>query len=219
VSEARGLSRERIVRAAVAMIERDGVDAVSMRRLAGELGVGTMSLYNHVPNKAALLDAIAEFILGDMEFAADPRRDWRDQTRGLCRGFREIARRYPRSVLVVITRQPRSAVGLRPVEVALAAVRKAGFEGEVAVRLVRTFVSFVLGSLVNEVGVAEAGGLDVPDLDAHAAALEQAGYHHVRELLPVLTRHDHERDFEFGMELLISAMEALARDHGEQPRS
>lgn len=211
MSEARGgLSRERIVRAAVAMIERDGVDSVSMRRLAAELGVATMSLYNHVPNKAALLDDIAEFILTDMQFAADPGADWREQTRALCRSFREIARRFPRSVLVVITRQPRSAVGLRPVEIALAATREAGFDGQVAVRLVRTFVSFVLGSLVNEVGVAEASGQDVPDLTAHAAALDQAGYHNVRDLLPVLTRHDHQADFEFGLELLIGAMEALA---------
>ena len=208
MTEARGgLSRERIVRAAVGMIERDGVDAVSMRRLAAELGVGTMSLYNHVPNKAALLDDIAEYVLTDMEFAADPDADWRDQTRALCHTFRDVARRYPRSVLVVITRQPRSAVGLRPVEVALAAARKAGFDGEMAVRLVRTFVSFVLGSLVNEVGVADAGEVDVSDL---AAALDRAGLTNVRDLLPVLTRHDHQRDFEFGVELLISAMAALA---------
>jgi AcrR family transcriptional regulator len=214
VTEARGgLSRERIVRAAVALIERDGIDAVSMRRLAAELAVGTMSLYNHVPNKAALLDAIAEFIMADIEFATDPDADWQDQTRALAHTFRGIARRYPRSVLVVITRQPKSTVGLHPVEIALAAVRKGGFEGQVAVRLVRTFVSFVLGSLINEVGVAEAAGagVDAPDKAELAEALSRAGYLNVRDLLPVLAEHDHDSDFEFGLELLISAVQALPR--------
>ncbi|GLW11840.1 hypothetical protein Misp01_69680 [Microtetraspora sp. NBRC 13810] len=54
------LSRSRIVNAAVGLIEREGADAVSMRRIAGELRVGVMSLYNHVPSKAALLDGVAE---------------------------------------------------------------------------------------------------------------------------------------------------------------
>jgi AcrR family transcriptional regulator len=208
-----GLSRERIVRAAVELIERDGSDAVSMRRVAAALGVGTMSLYNHVPNKAALLDGVAEFIMADMAFAADPEAAWQDQTRALARTFRGISLRYPRSVLLVTTRQPRSTVGLRPVEIALAALRTAGFEDRTAVRLVRTFVAFVLGSLVHQVGVAEAGaaGLDSTESAELVRAIEESGYRHVRDLLPVLAEHDHDGDFEFGLELLIGAMEALRR--------
>jgi AcrR family transcriptional regulator len=208
------LSRQRIIRAAVELIERDGSDAVSMRRVAAALGVGTMSLYNHVPNKAALLDGVAEFIMADMAFAADPDAAWQDQTRALARTFRDIALRYPRSVLVVTTRQPRSTVGLQPVEIALAAVRKAGFDDRVAVRLVRTFVGFILGSLIHQVSVAEAGtaGLDAVDKATLVAALEQAEYTNVRDLLPVLAEHDHVGDFEFGLELLIGAMESLPRD-------
>lgn len=209
------LSRERIVRAAVRLIERDGADAVSMRRVAAELGVGTMSLYNHVPNKAALLDGVAEFIMADMAFAADPDDDWRDQARALARRFREIAGRYPRSVLVVITRQPRSSVGLLPVELALAAVRQAGFDDRVAVRLVRTFVSFILGHLVHQASVAQRtepeGRAELID------ALERAHYTNVRDLLPMLSEHDHHGDFEFGLELLIGAMEALPRSGPRGP--
>jgi AcrR family transcriptional regulator len=208
-----GLNRERIVRAAVELIERDGSDAVSMRRVAAALGVGTMSLYNHVPNKAALLDGVAELIMADMAFAADPGAAWQDQTRALARTFRGISLRYPRSVLLVTTRQPRSTVGLRPVEIALAALRTAGFDDRTAVRLVRTFVAFVLGSLVHQVGVAEAGaaGLDATEGAELVRAIEEAGYRHVRDLLPVLAEHDHDGDFEFGLELLIGAMEALRR--------
>ncbi|HZZ48688.1 MAG TPA: TetR/AcrR family transcriptional regulator C-terminal domain-containing protein [Pseudonocardia sp.] len=202
------LNAERIVSAAVEIIERDGADALSMRRVASELGVATMSLYNHVENKAALLDAAADWILRDMRFAADPDSDWRDQARQLARTFRDIARRYPRSVSVVITRQPRSITGLHTVELVLAALRKAGFEGITAVRVLRTFEAFILGSLVREAGVADQ---PPPKLEWFAGELEEAGLVNTRAFLPELVLRDSEGDFEFGLELLISAVGALPR--------
>ena len=144
------LTRERIVSAAVELVEREGEDALSMRRIAAELGYGVMSLYNHVPNKAALLDAIAEYVMADLQFAAVPQADWRDQARALVRTFREVSRRYPRSVNVVIMRQLNSHAGLRPLELALATARAAGFDGVTAVRVMRTFVAYALGTVVND---------------------------------------------------------------------
>lgn len=219
--------------ACVALIERDGADAVSMRRVAAELGAAPMSLYNHVPNKAALLDAVAEHIMSEMDLdlgpssfptasdgandtpadsAAEP--DWCDQARALARNFRAVARRYPRSVLLVITRQPRSTVGLRPVELALGVVRRAGFDDQTAVRLVRTTVSFVIGSLMHEAGVDElAEQPSGPALDAFASTLDEAHYAQVRAVLPMLVQHDHDADFEFGLELLVGAMQTLWHSH------
>jgi AcrR family transcriptional regulator len=210
------------VLACVALIERDGADAVSMRRVAAELGAAPMSLYNHVPNKAALLDAVAEHIMSEMDLdlgacsdadaGAEP--DWCDQARALARYFRAVARRYPRSVLLVITRQPRSTVGLRPVELALGVVRRAGFDDQTAVRLVRTTVSFVIGSLMHEAGVDQlAEQPSGPDLAAFASSLDEAHYAQVRAVLPMLVQHDHDADFEFGLELLIGAMQTLWTNH------
>jgi AcrR family transcriptional regulator len=227
------LSRERIVLACVDLIERDGADAVSMRRVAAELGAAPMSLYNHVPNKATLLDAVAEHIMSEMDLdlggggthgradangnadggAGDP--DWCDQARALARNFRAVARRYPRSVLLVITRQPRSTVGLRPVELALGVVRRAGFDDQTSVRLVRTVVSFVIGSLMHEAGVDQlAEQPRAPDLAAFAASLDEAHYAQVRAVLPMLIQHDHDAEFEFGLELLIGAMQTLWNNRG-----
>lgn len=202
------LNSERIVSAAVEIIERDGVDALSMRRVASELSVATMSLYNHVENKAALLDSVAEWILSDMRFAADPNSDWRDQARQLARTFRDIARRYPRSVSVVIGRQPRSITGLRTVELVLAAIRKAGFDGIAAVRVLRTFEAYILGSLVREAGVPDQ---PPAKLEWFAGELEEAGLTNTCALLPELAGRDSEGDFDFGLELLISAVAALPR--------
>jgi AcrR family transcriptional regulator len=205
------LSRELIVRTAVELIERDGIEAVSMRRLAAELGTGAMSLYNHVPNKAALLDAIAEYILADLEFAADPAVDWREAARSMARGFREVAHRYPRCVMVVVSRQPNSTAGMRPVELALATARAAGFDGRDAVRVMRAVVNYVLGCLVHEAGQTEARSASDSRPLVDPAALDAAGMVNVRELLPALAEHDFEADFEFGLELLVSALDALAR--------
>lgn len=198
------LSRERIVRAAVALIERDGPEGVSMRRIAAEVGAGVMSLYNHVPSKAALLDAVAEHILLDLEFAADPDADWPDQARALMRNFWAVGHRYPRSVMLVVSRQPHTAAGLLPVERALATARAAGFEGRAAVLVMRAFVNFALGCLVHEAGRAGQGA--APGIEGLPDTLVN-----VRELLPELTAHDPEAEFEFGLELLISAMGALHR--------
>ena len=205
------LSRDLIVRTAVTLIERDGIGAVSMRRLAAELGTGAMSLYNHVPSKAALLDAVAEHILDGMDLDADPAADWREAARTLARGFRQVAIRYPRSVTVVVSRQSNSTTTLRPTELALATVRAAGFDGRTAVRAMRAVVNYVLGCLVHEAGRTEASWSAEGHRHLDDAELAAAGLPNVRELLPALAEHDSEADFEFGLELLISALDGLPR--------
>jgi AcrR family transcriptional regulator len=205
------LSRERIVRTAVDLIERQGIDAVSMRRLATELGAGAMSLYNHVPNKAALLDAVADYVLSDMELSVDPMTDWREAARSLARSFREVAHRYPRCVSVVVSRQPNTTAGLRPVELALETVQAAGFHGRAAVRAMRAVVNYILGCLLQESTLTEARWASEGHPLVNEAALDAAGLVHVRELLPALAEHDSEADFEFGLELLIGALDALPR--------
>src|SRR5919197_155923 len=94
----RTLTRDRIVRAATDLIERQGADALSMRRVAAELGVAVMSLYNHVPSKDALLDAVAERILAGMNVPSDPAMHWTERARSLVRAFRQVAHDFPRSV-------------------------------------------------------------------------------------------------------------------------
>lgn len=198
------LSRERIVRTTVELIERDGPDEVSMRRIANEVGAGVMSLYNHVPSKSALLDAVAEHILLDLEFATDQDAPWPDQARALMRNLRAIGRRYPRSVMLVVSRLPGSPAGLVPVERALATARAAGFEGRAAVNVMRAFVNFALGCLVHE--ASRAAHAPTPGIDRLPPTLVN-----VRALLPELSAYDAEAEFEFGMEMLIDAMAALHR--------
>ncbi|MFI7421402.1 TetR/AcrR family transcriptional regulator [Nonomuraea sp. NPDC049684] len=199
------LSRPRIVAAAIDLIEREGADAVSMRRIAAELGVGVMSLYNHVPNKDALLNGVAESVLSGIEFTDDPDAHWTDRVRAQARAFRQIAHHHPRSTMVVVSRQLHSHAGLLPVERALATLRGAGFDGPDAVRMLRMFIAFIVGSLLREVGVTPTFA-PVHSRTVEAAEVDPALFPEVSALAPLLAECDHEEEFEFGVELLIQAI-------------
>jgi AcrR family transcriptional regulator len=211
------LTRERIVAAAIELIEREGVDAVSMRRIAAELGSGVMSLYNHVPSKDALLDGVAEQVMSGIDFSSEPGASWEDQVRAQARAFRQIARAHPRCTMVVVSRPNASATGLRPIEHALATLRGAGFAGDEAVRIVRAFVAYIVGSLLREVGVAPSVAQsqhqpvrqpgDGPPIRQHR--LDPAEFPQVTSLAAELMHKDHDADFEFGLDLLVRAVADL----------
>lgn len=208
------LTRKGIVAAAMELIERDGVEAVSMRRLATELGCGVMSLYNHVPSKSALLDGVADAVVSGIEITSVPGAGWQEQVRAQARAFRQMARAHPRCTMVVVSRPPSSASMVRPVEHALATLREAGFGGHDAVQIVRAFVAYILGSLLREVGVV-AG---LPDGDGETAGarrpqLRPAEFPQLTELSAELGTQDPDADFEFGLDLLVHAISALHPAH------
>ncbi len=138
------LTRERIIAAAVEVIEREGVTAISMRRIAAELGCAVMSLYNYVPSKDALLDDVAEFVMSGIEVNVAADTPWQDQVRAQARAFRQIARAHPRCTMVVVSRPVSSAAAIRPFEQALATLIGAGFGGAEAIKIVRAFVAYIL---------------------------------------------------------------------------
>jgi len=210
------LTRERIVTAAVELIEQEGADAVSMRRIAAELGSGVMSLYNHVPSKAVLLDAVAERVLSGIDYTIEPGVGWEDQVRAQARAFRQIARAYPRCTMVVVSRPVSSAAALKPMEHALATLRDSGFGAEDAVRVVRAFIAYIIGSLLREVGVSP--GLepqrplnqDPASLSADRPLhLNPAEFPQVVGMSEELMNRDHDADFEFGLNLLVRAVAGL----------
>jgi AcrR family transcriptional regulator len=209
------LTRERIIVAAVELIEREGVGALSMRRIASELGSEVMALYDHVPSKAALLDGVAELVLSGIDFTTEPGTSWEEQIRGQARSFWRKARAYPRCTMVVVSRPVDSAATLRPIEHALATLRGAGFGGEEAIRVVRTFVAYVAGALMREVGVTPGLepqrplGQDPAVLAADRPFLDPAEFPQVTSLATELLNRDFDADFEFGLDLLVRALADL----------
>jgi AcrR family transcriptional regulator len=119
------ITREVVLAAALEIIDRDGADGLSMRRLARALGRDPMILYRHAPNKAALLDGVAETVLAQLKVdSAD--RDWASQRRTVARGYRALALAHPPVVPLLVTRPLATPLGLRPPGTPAAARRRAG---------------------------------------------------------------------------------------------
>ena len=107
------VSRSVILQSALRIIDRDGVDGLSMRRLGEEVGRDPTVLYRHVPNKAALLDGVAEIVLGQLQVdTADP--DWAAQLRTMAHDFRRLALAHPNVVPLLVTRPLATPLGQRP---------------------------------------------------------------------------------------------------------
>jgi AcrR family transcriptional regulator len=204
------LTRRRVIAAAMDLIERDGADAVSMRRLATELGCGLVALYNHVPSMSALLDGVADAVMSSIQVTSVPAGAWQEQIRAQALAFRQIARAHPRCTMVVVSRPPSAASVVRPAEAALATLREAGFGGQDAVRIVRAFVAYIMGSLLLQIGVASA--LDASDgegAETHRPRLRPAEFPQLASLTAEVSTRDPDADFEFGLDLLVHAVAAM----------
>lgn len=169
------LDRDQIVTTALDFIAEHGLPGLTMRRLGERLDVEAMSLYNHVPGKEDLLDAVVESLLTVMDSDADvysePRAGWQDFLQRLAHGLRRMALTNPNAFPLVVSR-PVEAPWLRPplrslqwVENFLAGLISEGFSPDAAVHAYRGFTSFLLGHLLLEVASigADVGPLDVLD--------------------------------------------------------
>jgi|HubBroStandDraft_6_1064221.scaffolds.fasta_scaffold44630_2 AcrR family transcriptional regulator len=203
------LTRKLIIGAAIELIEQDGVDAVSMQRLASELGCGVVSLYHHVPSRSALLDGVADAVMSGIAVTSVPGTDWQEQVRAQARAFRQITRAHPRCAMVVISRPASSAAIVRPAEDALATLRAAGFGRAEAVRIVRAFVAYIVGSVLPVAAVSPGLADGGDDGDRPRPRLRAAEFPQVTDLAPELSGSDDEAGFEFGLDLLIRAVAAL----------
>src|SRR5438270_12355095 len=125
------LSRERILEAAIELVDRDGLRSLNMRRLAAELGVGTMSLYHYVTDKEALLEGIAEVVMNGVQ---EPPGDvgWVEAVSLLSQSFRKIALDHPAVFPLLLGREIPSAVTAAAAK-AGAVLRRHGFDDETAV--------------------------------------------------------------------------------------
>ncbi|RSD20915.1 TetR family transcriptional regulator [Amycolatopsis eburnea] len=199
------MSRDRILREALALVDEEGLDAVSMRKLARRLGVDPMSLYNHVDGKDALLDGVAEVLLAAIP--APPPGGLRETMSALAHGFRDAMLGHPRAAPLVLTRQLASMTALAPVEAVLGPLLAAGFPPERAVHGLRAVLAFLIGTLMREVEAAPT--FSSTGDPGRLADLSASGLPAVTAAAPYLAVCDHEAEFEFGLRILLDALSEL----------
>lgn len=199
------LSRERVLEAALALVDREGLDALSMRRLGVELGVEAMSLYRYVPGKAALLDGLHETILAEM---SAPRRGRAsiESLRAMARAFRRVLLAHPRAVPIFATRPAVTRASLRHVEAALAVLRGAGLDARDAVSAFQVLVAFVVGHALAEIGPVVSGEAAEPPYEG----LSKDEFPHLTAALADLGDHDAAAEFEVGLDLFLGGLRARA---------
>lgn len=192
------LDRAAILSAAVALVDAHGLGALNMRALARELGVGTMSLYHHVPNKDALLDGMVEVLNDEIEIPDPASGPWDERARRMARSLRAVALRHPNCVPLLVTRPFSSAAALRPCEAAFQVLDEAGLGPDPAIVALRTFVAYVLGFVMME----SAGFLSGVGPDRDPEELLELGLPHLAVIASHLADRDINADFDSGLRLV-----------------
>ena len=212
--QAAPLSRALVLRAALDIVDRDGVDGLSMRRLGGALGRDPMSLYRYAPNKAALLDGVAELVLEQLAVdTADA--DWESQLRTVAHAYRDLALAHPKVVPLLVTRPLatplalRPAGTLRPLEDVLQLLTRAGFTAVDALHVYRALFGFLQGHVLDELQELVDNPEETDDLlrlGLHRLPLKE--FPLLRSLAPELARYDGAAELERGLDILLAGLRA-----------
>jgi TetR/AcrR family tetracycline transcriptional repressor len=210
------LTRDRVIEAALRVMDEEGLEAVSMRRVAREVGVEAMSLYHHVDDKEDLLDGICEHVMADFDFP-EPVDDWAENCRRGARAWRRLLQDHPAVMrLFAEQRGPiRSIDSMRPMEFALRILRACGLTDRDTAQAFHAFGGYIQGFVMMELG-SIAGGSDEAHLKAHAelTAMLPDEFAAMQACSPYFAECDPDEQFEFGLDLLIRGLEARVRPAG-----
>lgn len=196
------LSRERIVAAALALVERDGLEAFSARNLGRELRCEAMSLYHFFPSKQHLVDALVDQAVSSVE-DPDAGLPALERVRRLCRSYRAMAQRHARLFPLVAVHRLNTPTGVRFIERAIGLVRDVTGDDELAARYFRAIGYYLMG-----VGLDETSGYA-----KGPSAAEPVGDDFIARECPLLARtgryfgrNEWDRTFELGLEALLAAI-------------
>lgn len=196
------LTRERILRAAIALVDEHGLDALTMRRLGTALGVEAMSLYNHVPNKAALLDGIYEILAA--EIPQNNLGGWPDVLRARANALRSVLSEHPNAIALLATRPAVTQGSLHHLESGLDVLVCAGLPLVDALAIFQNVRSYVIGYAITTLAPPAGGNL----LDVDYRSLDAQHFPRVTAAASLLERYDSDAEFIQGIEILIAGIAA-----------
>jgi len=208
------LSRERVLMAAVGIADRQGIEALTMRRLAEDLDAGAMSAYYHVASKDELLAGMVDVVIGEMELPPD-NQGWKLALKHAAMSAHRVLLAHPWAAALILNGPVASQARLRQMDAILGCFRRGGFSAELTDHAYHALDSHVMGFTLWLVGISAGierlgdvrnafdlfDRTDLPYLAEHA---EQ----HMRERDP-----DEPGEFEFGLDLVLDGLERL-RDAG-----
>ena len=197
------LSRERIFQCALRIVDEEGLDELSMRRLGQELGVEAMSLYHHVPSKRALLEGIVDTVLAEFEIPPADGSAWAERVRDLARRYRRLAHAHPNAFPLLITADLKTERFLHLIGAMMDVCQEAGFANEETA--LDAFCT--LGSYVNGFALFEIGGFLALAVDEAADDARGNGRECAPGAFPRLFQYGDEQ-FEFGLDVILAGLVA-----------
>jgi AcrR family transcriptional regulator len=208
------LSRSRIVEAALRVMDAEGLDAVTMRRIGRELGVEAMSLYNHVEDKDDILEGVTERVMNEFEFPA-PSGEWMQDAFAMSREWRRLLGLHP-SVCQLLAERHKPLDGMatyRAMDAALGVLRQAGLSDREAAQAFNALGSYILGFVMMEQGLML--GTDEEHAQQHQLVLEAlqgAGMPNALACLPYFADCSTDEQFGFGLDLMIRGIRSRIED-------
>jgi len=208
------LTRREVLATALRLIDEEGVDALTMRRLGRALDRDPMRLYRYAASKDALLDGVVELVLEELEVPSSaPAQTWSDVLRATAHRYRRIALRHPHVVPLLVTRPLATPLGLRPLgtlrplEALLELLVAAGFAPHGALHAYRLYMGFLQGHVLTELQER------VHDPDETDALLRLGLYRlpprefpRLRSLATALTEFDGAQELDEGLDIVLGGL-------------
>jgi TetR/AcrR family transcriptional regulator, tetracycline repressor protein len=209
------LSKQAVVDRGLALADADGLDKLTIRRLAQDLGVTPMALYWHFRSKEDLLTGLADQLWGEIDVNVDPSKPWSEQLRGLMESLIAVLRAHPSASQLLMEVEKQREPTLRATEVTLEVLRGAGFDPRHATAIARNTLWTALMLRTSEAG--SKPGMTGAELEEHLrqsqvrmAMLPADRYPRVVECAAELTSCDADFHYRFGIDLFIAGVEAVA---------
>ncbi len=206
------MSRERILDAALELVDRDGIAGLSMRKLGAELGVEAMTLYYYVPNKNALLDGLIERGVAHTFTAFSEligeRADWVIWLRDFAVALRRELLLHPRLLPLIATRPAMTPAAMHVVERIAAALCQIGFSPQRAFHVINTITTFVIGHTLAEAGATPGHEGEVDDLAELQERLDSGAFPCFQAAVcsGLGQAEDHQSRFDFALDALFAGM-------------
>jgi AcrR family transcriptional regulator len=208
------LSKERVLQAAVGLAARDGIESLTMRKLADELGAGAMSLYHYVPNKDQLLDGMVDIVFSEIELPSTD-VDWKTAMRRRAISTREALNRHRWAVGLMEGRTNHGPANLSLHNAVLGCLRAAGFSMEMTVHAYSVQDAYIYGFALQETGMSPESADDFAaeaQRQMHEYEAVLAEYPHLVEVVGgyvAKSGYDYATEFVFGLDLILDGLDRL----------
>ncbi|MGZ4604673.1 MAG: TetR/AcrR family transcriptional regulator [Blastococcus sp.] len=210
-----GLSRERVLRAAVALADTGGIESLTMRKLGLELGVEAMSLYNHIAGKDALLDAMIDSVFGEIDLPTDG-IGWREAMRRRAISARAAMKRHRWAIGLMESRTSPGPTTLRHHDTVIGTLRGAGFTVAMAAHAFSALDAYIYGFALQEASLPFATAEETAEVAQGMMADFASGqYPHLTELAvehALQPGYDYGDEFEFGLDLILDGLDRARRE-------